>query len=184
MTKSVLWLIGLAVAAAVVPVVAAPVPKAEAKKWTDEEVTKRLFATCWYEVEKTVDGKPWPGHNYSPFGWKFGEKATECWELGGELSTSETTGGVVVDVSSDPWRLDVLSKDEKGKVSVLPGVIKFDGDDLVWATEFPGEGWYSVVDAKGEYKGRPTGFESTAANRLCVCRLKPCTYLQTVFPDK
>jgi hypothetical protein len=96
--------------------------------------------------------------------------------------TDRMMGGATIDVSREPWRLDILRRDDRGRVAVLPTIFKFEGDTLVWVTEFPGEGWYSEVDQHGEYKGRPTGFVSTKQNRYVVHRLKPCDYLQTTPP--
>jgi hypothetical protein len=149
------------------------------KSPTAEEVRKRLFGTCWYETGKVVAGKKDPSE---PLGRKFGPDAAENWQITGELVTDSTSGGVTIDVSRDVWRMDILSKGERGRVSVLPTIFKFEGDTLVWVTEFPGEGWYQTVDPDGDYKGRPTGFESTRQNRYAVYRFKPCDYLQTTPP--
>lgn len=165
-----------------VPGVAAPVPKVKAKGWTEEGVRAKLFATCWYEADRTIAGTPEKELKLSSFGWKFGDDGAECWELGGELSTGGHGNEIRTDVAADPWRMDILNWGEKGRVSVLPGIIRFDGDDVLWVTEYPGDGWYSALNPKGEYKGRPTGFESTAKNRWAVYRLKACKYLQTQFP--
>lgn len=159
------------------PLPAAPVPRP--KPPTAEEVRKRLFETCWYETGKVVAGKADPAE---PLGWKFGPDGVENWQITGELTTGRLVGGVTVDVSRGLWRMDVLQKDERGRLAVLPTVFKFEGDTLVWATEFPGEGWYQAVDPNGDYKGRPSGFESTKQNRYAVYRLRPCAYLQTTPP--
>ncbi|HVK13330.1 MAG TPA: hypothetical protein VM597_31540 [Gemmataceae bacterium] len=154
-------------------------PKVKPRGPTADEVRKRLFGTCRYETGKVIAGKQDPNE---PLGWKFGADEAENWQITGELVTYRMFGGATIDVSRTPWRLDILSRDDRGRVSVLPTIFKFEGDTLVWATEFPGEGWYSVVDPAGDYKGRPTGFDSTEANRYAVYRLKPCEYLQTSPP--
>ena len=128
---------------------------------------------------KVVAGKEDPRE---PLGWKFGADEVENWQITGELATHRTIGGVTIDVSRDLWRMDILHKDERGRVAVLPTIFKFEGDVLVWVSEFPGEGWYQKADPKGNYKGRPSGFESTRQNRYAVYRLKPCDYLQTTPP--
>jgi uncharacterized protein (TIGR03067 family) len=156
---------------------AAPPPKP--KPPNAEEVTKRLFGSCWYEVDKVIAGKKDPSE---PLGWRFAAKEVENWQITGELVTFRMFGGIRIDVSKEPWRLDILSKNERGRTSVLPTIFKFEGDTLVWVTEFPGEGWYSEVARDGNYKGRPTGFKSTKENRYDVRRLKPCDYLQTTPP--
>jgi hypothetical protein len=159
-----------------------PMPAAPAlkpKPPTAEQVRKRLFGTCWYETGRVVAGRDEPD---GPLGWKFGADEVESWQITGELTTNRVMGGVTIDVSRGVWRMDNLSKGERGRVAVLPSIFKFDGDTLVWVTEFPGEGWYEQVDPHGDYKGRPTGFESTKENRYAVYRLKPCEYLQTTPP--
>lgn len=158
----------------------APVPKVK-KQPTEQEVLDKLFGTTWEETEKMVGGKLWPKHRFDEYGWKFSKEGAECWELTGERSSGGYSGGFKFNLSAEPWRLDILSKGE-GKLSVLPTIFKFDGDDIVWATEFPGEGWYQQEDKDGNYKDRPTGFDSTEKNRYTVCRLKPCAYYQTEFP--
>jgi hypothetical protein len=161
----------------------APIPAAsepKPKPPSVEEVRKRLFGTCWYEMSKTIAGKDDPKE---PLGWKFTADGMENWQITGELVTSQTIGNITIDVSKDLWRMDILSRNENGRVSVLPTIFKFEGDTLVWVSEFPGEGWYSAVAPDGEYKGRPTGFKSTAENRYAVYRLKPCDYLQTTPPE-
>ncbi len=165
------WLVGCG------PASAAPVPKPLPP--TAEEVQKRLFGTCWYEVGKVVAGKKDPD---GPLGWKFGAGEVENWQITGELVTDRMFGGATIDISRDVWRMDILSKGERGRVAVLPTIFKFEGDTLVWVTEFPGDGWYHQVDPTGNYKGRPNGFESTKQNRYAVHRLKPCEYLQTTPP--
>jgi hypothetical protein len=165
------WLIGGE------PLPAAPIPKT--KPPTPEEVRKRVFGTCWYETSKIVAGREDPSE---PLGRKFGADEVENWQITGELVTHRMFGGATIDMSKEPWRMDILSKDERGRVSVLPTIFMFEGDTLVWVTEFPGEGWYSAVDPKGDYKGRPSGFESTKQNRYAVYQLKPCDYLQTIPP--
>src|SRR5262245_17444458 len=157
-----------------VPLTATPVPMA--KPPTADEVRKRLFATCWYETSKVVAGKEDPN---GPLGWKFESDEVENWQITGELVTDRMVGGVTIDVSAKAWRLDIVRKGERGRVAVLPSIFKFEGDTLVWVTEFPGDGWYQQVDPNGHYKGRPTGFESTGRNRYAVYRLKSCQYLQT-----
>jgi hypothetical protein len=166
------WLLGR------VPSTATPVPMA--KPPTADEVRKRLFATCWYETSKVVAGKEDPN---GPLGWKFGPDEVEIWQITGELVTDRMVGGATTDVSAKAWRLDIIRKGERGRVAILPSIFKFDGDTLVWVTEFPGDGWYQQVDPNGHYKGRPTGFESTGRNRYAVYRLKPCEYLQTTPPN-
>jgi hypothetical protein len=146
---------------------------------TAEEITKRLFGTCWYEIDKVIAGERDPD---GPLGWKFSAKEVENWQITGELVTYRMFGGAKIDVSKEPWRMDILSKNERGRVSILPTIFKFEGDALVWVSEFPGEGWYSEVDRDGHYKGRPTGFKSTKQNRYTVLRLRPCEYLQTTPP--
>jgi hypothetical protein len=128
---------------------------------------------------KVIAGKNDPSE---PLGWKFSGDEVENWQITGELVTYRMFGGAKIDVSKQPWRMDIFSKNERGQVSVLPTIFKFEGETLVWVSEFPGEGWYQVVDPKGEYKGRPTGFESTEKNRYAVHRLTPCDYLQTTPP--
>jgi hypothetical protein len=160
-----------------VPLTPSQAPKA--KPPTADEVRKRLFATCWYETSKVVAGKEDPN---GPLGWKFGSDEVENWQITGELVTDRMIGGVAIDVSAKVWQLDIIWKGERGRVAVLPSIFKFDGDTLVWVKEFPGEGWYQQVDPNGDYKGRPTGFESTGQNRYAVYRLKPCEYLQTTPP--
>jgi hypothetical protein len=160
-----------------VPLIPSPAPKA--KPPTADEVRKRLFATCWYETSKVVAGRE---DRSGPLGWKFGPGEAENWQITGELVTDRMPGGVTIDVSAKAWRLDVIRKGERGRVAVLPSIFKFDGDTLVWVTEFPGDGWYQQVDTNGHYKGRPTGFESTGRNRYAVYRLKPCEYLLTTPP--
>ena len=164
------WLVGT-------PLPAAPVPKT--KPPTSEEVRKRLFGTCWYETGKVVAGKEDPNE---PLGWKFGADEVENWQITGELVTDRMFGGATIDMSREPWRMDILRKGERGRVVVLPTIFKFEGGTLVWVTEFPGEGWHSGVNPKGDYTGRPSGFESTKKNRYAVYRLKPCDYLQTTPP--
>lgn len=145
-----------------------------------EKVRKRLFKTCWYETGKVIAGKEDPN---GPLGWKFGADEVENWQITGELVTYRMFGGATIDVSQDVWRMDILSKDEKGRTSVLPTIFKFEGETLVWVSEFPGEGWYQQVAPDGNYKGRPSGFKSTEQNRYAVFRLKPCDYLQTTPPQ-
>jgi hypothetical protein len=158
---------------------ATPAAAPKPKRPTAAEVKKRLFGTCWFEIEKVIAGKKDPNE---PLGQKFGPDEVENWQITGELVTYRMFGGAKIDVSKEPWRMDILSKNERGQVSVLPTIFKFEGDTLVWVSEFPGEGWYSEVARDGEYKGRPTGFESTKENRYAVHRLKPCEYLQTTPP--
>lgn len=160
-----------------IPSTASPVPKP--KPPTAEAVRKWLFATCWYETSKVVAGKEDPN---GPLGWKFGSDEVENWQITGELVTDRMIGGVTIDVSAKVWRMDIIRKGERGRLTVLPTIFKFDGDTLVWVTEFPGDGWYQRVDPTGHYKGRPTGFESTGGNRYAIYRLKPCAYLQTTPP--
>ena len=159
------------------PTPAAPLPRPRPP--TAEEVRRRLFGTCWYETDKVVAGKDDPAE---PLGWRFGADESENWQITGELVTDRMVGGATIDVSREPWRLDILRRDDRGRVAVLPTIFKFEGETLVWVTEFPGEGWYSEVDRHGDYRGRPTGFVSTTQNRYAVHRLKPCDYLQTTPP--
>lgn len=136
----------------------------------------------WYETkDKVVAGVPWPRHTHEPFGWRFGRDDAVTWELGGELSTGPYLGGVKIDTSVTPWRLDIHSRNDKGTVSVMPGIFGFEDDALVWVTEYPGDGWCRL-DPAGKYQDRPTGFTSTKDNRYARMVLRPCEYLQTEFP--
>jgi hypothetical protein len=154
-------------------------PKRKPTPSTAAEARERLFATCWCETGKVVAGKADPSE---PLGWKFGPDEVENWQMTGELVTHRMFGGATISAAMGApgkvWRMDILSKGERGRISVLPTLFKFEGDTLVWVSEFPGDGWYQEVDPSGNYKSRPTGFESTAQNRYAVYRLKPCDYLQ------
>jgi hypothetical protein len=158
----------------------APVPKP--LPLTTEQARKKLFG-CWYEVEKVVAGQPWPKHNFGALGWKFDAEEVENWQLTGELVTDLHRGGPKINITTTPWRLDVHNRKDNGEVVVLAGIFKFEGDDLIWVTEFPGDGWYPLNPA-ADYSGRPTDFTSTKENRYEWMRLKRCEYLQTQFPEK
>ena len=116
-------LTGIALAVGTVP--AAPVPKVQ-KQPTDQEVRAKVFGTTWEETDNFVAGKKFPNHRFEPFGWMFSAEGVELWELGGERSTS-TYSGVKINVSVEPWRLDIFNK-ENGKLSVLPTIFKFEGE--------------------------------------------------------
>jgi hypothetical protein len=108
MKRSFTWAALLAAAVLLIgcqPLPADPVPKPV--RPTAEEVTKRLFGTCWFETKKVIAGKEDPSE---PLGWKFGAKEVGNWQITGELVTYRMFGGATIDVSKDPWRMDILSK--------------------------------------------------------------------------
>lgn len=157
--------------------VAAPVPKP--KPPTQKEIEAKVYGS-WYEYDGVYGGRPM-SDGFKPFGWKFGHEDSDTWELGGELSTGPCRGGVKIDITKTPWRIDIHCKGSES-VSVRPGIFKFDGDDLIWATASSGR-WHSAVSPTGEYSSRPKDFTSTPENQYEVRRLKRCEYLQTEFEN-
>lgn len=159
---------------------ATPVPKG--RRPTAEEVRIKVFSS-WYEDTSVLAGKPWPEHTVEPLGWKFGPDLVNSWQITGELATSPYTGGAKIDVSREPWQLDIYSQQVDGSMWVLPGIFKFEGDNVVWVTPPLNANWHRL-DPNGHYPGRPKEFTSTKDNKYTWRLLKRCRYLQTQFPKE
>lgn len=157
---------------------AAPVPKP--KPPTLKEIEAKVYGS-WYEYDGIYSGRPM-SDGFEAVGWKFGREDAAIWQFGGELSAGEFPGGVKIDITKTPWRLDVHERKRDNTVVVIPGIFKLDGDDLIWATEPSGDWWWQLRPS-GEYAGRPKDFTSTPENQYEVRRLKRCEYLQTKFVD-
>lgn len=155
----------------------APVPKP--KPPTQKEIEAKVFGS-WYEYDGVYRGRPM-SDGFEPFGWKFGRGDAAIWQFGGELSAGEFPGGVKIDITKTPWRLDMHDRTNKDSVVVIPGIFKFDGSDLIWATGPTGR--WAALSPTGEYSTRPKDFTSTPDNGQVIRRLKRCEYLQTKFDD-
>lgn len=139
-------------------------PKA---RLSQKEVEKR-WADHWVEVEvieggTKVDPFHYLGHSFVPDPKEGGAYAN--WPLTGELVLSRTPCSIVLDAKPEPMRADF-----HGVLQIVPGIFRFEGDDLVWVT--PKENGVMRKGPFGKPLVRPTDFTSTKENGHVVRRLK------------
>ncbi len=70
---------------------------------------------------------------------------------------------MILDMTIDPMRLDLIYRryDSHSHFDVTPGILKFDGERLIWVT-----GTSERYTWTGEYKSRPTSFKLAAGKKL------------------
>jgi uncharacterized protein (TIGR03067 family) len=118
---------------------------------------------CWREVSCTEAGRTEDRPNQLT-GWRLAPREVEVWDYSGDLSPTTLDYEVRFDPTKVPMRLDLVSewKGERQK-RVLPGIVRFDGERLVWVTPAQPEGW-RPLNPSGDCPNRPTGFASTRQN--------------------
>jgi uncharacterized protein (TIGR03067 family) len=148
--------------------VAAPVPRIG--KQTQEKTRKLLFELCWRETEVTMGGR----ESKADFCWSFEPHRTEVWMDGGELAPHTSKNDVILDATTFPARLDIVVLHEADKKVAWPGIVKFEGDKMIWI------GGPKAVPYRddGNYTSRPTEFSSTKENGCNMRVLVPCKYLE------
>ena len=150
-------------------------PPPRAAKPTRAEAERR-WADYWVEVAVTAGGKPgdpawyW-GRSFVP---DTADGSFASWLVMGEAVLSPYPGSLTIDVTTDPMRVDLV---HTGRV--VPGIFRFDGDDLVWVT--PRE-FHPPAAFGCEPMARPTDFTSTAANGHVVRVLRRAGGLYGVEP--
>lgn len=144
---------------------------AEPEKKLDPEVVKKRVFRSWREVVRTEAGRK---HQDSTdlFCYRFQPKQPEIWLFAGELSPGPMSQELLLDVTSVPMRLDSMSRDRRGVQNFALGIIKFDGNCLIWVTSPRPNG------------DRPKEFTSTKENGYLLHVLKPCEYLDQVSTVK
>ena len=141
------------------PAMAAPVPKPIDR----DTVLKKLYG-CWNTVESYKGGEMRPAPR-EPFGTGIETDFYVTWTLGGEIIV-DYHPPCRVNVTTTPWQLDIVFDNEVvrrvGRLYVIPGIFRFDGDRLIWVF-----GTANLVDPKAwpeKLVGRPTEFKSTKEN--------------------
>lgn len=155
---------------------AAPVPKPP-PPLTEAELREKVYGD-WVEVAGGKEaGKPVPGFRA---GWKLDPDEPLTWDKGlslGPYWRLEVNTAVV------PWRMDLIDRSPMTRttfrVSVQPGIIRRDGDTLVWVAS---DRWFPHSKT-GDYAGRPQEFTSTPENKYVLRVLKRCKHLQTQFEE-
>ena len=94
---------------------------------------------------------------------------------GGELVLTKMDCLVQIDATKEPICFDLVSKkvDPDGDRAVQPGIIRFNGKQLVWVRA--GQ-WYLSKGPKGDQSRRPTEFTSTEKNGQILVSLEPCKF--------
>jgi uncharacterized protein (TIGR03067 family) len=138
------------------------------EKSDPQVITKRCLGS-WREVLVIRAGQKFE-ESTDLMGYLFQPKQPECWEFAGELVPRPLSDELHLDVNREPMRLDLLTRGRNGETRSTLGIIKFDGDCLIWVTSPNGE--------------RPKEFNSTPANNYLLRVLKRCQYLDQVTTVK
>jgi hypothetical protein len=139
-----------------------------------------LVYGAWYPIEEVSSGRRLTRPNDTLTCWWFRPGVTMTWPTGGQMDTPDTIGGMRLDRSTRPWRLDFVDVgDGRGRPVVALGVCRFDGAELEWCVSF--ERWWPVRPL-ADHPNRPTAFESTVANGWTYYRLRRCELYQTTPP--
>jgi hypothetical protein len=167
-------LLGLLVGILVLPGLltsAEPEKKEAPEKKLDPEVVKKRLFRSWREVVRIEEGRKYEAST-DLFCHRFQPKEWTVWLFAGELSPSTPADEVRIDVTVDPMRFDMLARPGQ-----MLGIVRFEGDHLVWVTS----GWSREGPRALE---RPKEFTSTKENKYTLRVLKPCEYLDQVSTVK
>jgi hypothetical protein len=135
-------------------------------------IVQRLSATCWRETLRDDWGhrSTIPGDLY---GWQLLSRNVEIWGYAGEFSPTAYSYEIEIDVEKEPMRLDLLSRGEKGKRDIQPGIFRFEGEQLIWMTPGLPNRWQDSPKS-GECELRPRSFEATKENGYVKRVMVPC----------
>jgi hypothetical protein len=143
-------------------------------------VRERVFA-CWREVSREEAGRKFD-QPVDLVCWQFAPDSVVVWEYAGELSPVRCDQQVRIDTGHNPVRMDIAFGGQAGgRTRVVPGIIRFDGDQLIWVTPAEPEGW-QFLNAAGDYPTRPGGFDSTPENGYIKRVLERCALYEQVGP--
>ena len=133
----------------------------------NQKEVENKWADHWVEIEvidsgKKVDPFYYFGYSFVPDPEDGGNYAD--WPLTGELVLSKPPVRLYYDAKPEPMHVD-----QHGVCCNVPGIFRFEGDDLVWVTLYDGRLAGKLPDKPLQ---RPKDFTSTKENGHIVRRLK------------